>query len=340
MSKIAFTTATGLGPLPRLVKEIGGPAAVRRIFQPTGISRKVVDNLDAHLPLQHMIALFSRAVIEVGTGDFGLLVGEQMSPADFGPWVRYVVAANTLGEMLGRVCKALKYHQNGTEMRIAQCGDSVRWSYAINCPFSANPSPFIDHVLQPMVKLVRPYTGLHWRPDEIEVAYASASRETTLSDKFEAPTRFGGRVTALAIDGDLMSSPRWEPSASAESVAFGDLRRMVRSSPPRSKLEKVASVVNVLIRSERPEIVTVTEKLNTSVRTLRRELNRDGMRFRDVVGQALFDHAVRLVIETPLPFEDIAREIGHGDSANFTRAFRRASGMPPSVYRTLHRQAV
>jgi hypothetical protein len=78
-----------------------------------------------------------------------------MSPIDFGPFVRYVAAAHNLGAMFERANRALPYHQTGTELWVDKRGPLVRWSYAIKCPFKANARPFIDHILQPLINLVR-----------------------------------------------------------------------------------------------------------------------------------------------------------------------------------------
>ena len=120
-------------------------------------------------------------------------------------------------------------------------------------------------------------------------------------------------------------------------MTYGDLRRMRQSAPPVCILDKVRSVVRLLIPSGRAEIETVAEKLNISVRTLQRELNADGSWFREVVRKARFACAVRLVAETELPLEDIASNVGYSDPSNFTRAFRSAAGMPPSAYRAIRK---
>jgi AraC-like DNA-binding protein len=158
-----------------------------------------------------------------------------------------------------------------------------------------------------------------------------------LHDNFETPIHFGQQTTALLIERELLSCPRLERIGTGELITFGDLRRMAMALPPRTTSGKAAHIVSLRVRSGGPEIDSVAEKLEISVRTLQRELNRDGVRFRDLVQRARFDQAVRLVVETPSPIEDIAREIGYSDPANFTRAFRRASGMPPKAYRRLHR---
>jgi AraC-like DNA-binding protein len=338
MSKTAFTTASGFGPLPKLLRDMGGPTAVRRVFQMTGLPLDIIKNRTAHFPMRDMIALFSQAAVYLGDADFGLRVGAQMSATDFGPWMRYVMAAQNLGAMLQRAGKALPYHQTGAELLIEKNGSMVRWSYAIRSPFAENPQPFIDHILQPMIDLVRLYAGPQWRPRGIEVAHLGSSRRASFQDTFAVPIYFTKQTTALVIERELLSSPQVTRSTTSEPVTFGDLRRIAISTPPRSTAEKARSIVELRVRTGGCDIESVAAKLSISVRTLQRELNRDGMSFRDVVQRARFGQAVRLIVETCRPLEEIAREIGYSDPANFSRAFQRASAMSPSVYRMLHRR--
>jgi AraC-like DNA-binding protein len=317
---------------------MGGLAAMRRVFQNAGVPLDLIENRRTHLPIQDMIALFSEAAIYLGDADFGLRVGGHMSAIDFGPWMHYATAAPNLDAMLERMGKALPYHQTGTEFQVEKNGPSVRWSYTIKGPIAGKPQHAIDHVVQPMISLVRLYAGPQWRPRAIEVAYSGSSRKASLENAFEVPIYFTEKTTALVIERELLSSPQLTRGVGWELVTFGDLRRMAMSRPPRTTADKARSVVALRIPNSSPNIETIAAELNTSVRTLQRELSRDGMRFRDVVQRARYDQAVRLVAETHRPFQDIAREIGYSDPANFTRAFQHASGMPPSAYRKLHRR--
>jgi AraC-like DNA-binding protein len=62
----------------------------------------------------------------------------------------------------------------------------------------------------------------------------------------------------------------------------------------------------------------------------------------DHLGHSLFAHvqnlrmldARRLLEESSLSIRDIAAAVGYGDAAHFTRAFRRATGISPRVYRS------
>ena len=80
-----------------------------------------------------------------------------------------------------------------------------------------------------------------------------------------------------------------------------------------------------------PSLEQLAASLRLSSRTLHRRLDAEGKRFRDLLNMARMTKAERMLLRG-LSVTDIAHSLGYGDSANFTRAFRRHHGMPPSRF--------
>ncbi|CAN0007146.1 unnamed protein product [Chrysoparadoxa australica] len=73
--------------------------------------------------------------------------------------------------------------------------------------------------------------------------------------------------------------------------------------------------------------------LNISSRTLDRYLRKEGTSFRELSKQARKDRAGGLLSQGRLSVTEIAMELGYADAANFSRAFRRDTGLTPSQWR-------
>jgi AraC-like DNA-binding protein len=80
-----------------------------------------------------------------------------------------------------------------------------------------------------------------------------------------------------------------------------------------------------------PSLEQLANQLQMSSRTLHRRLEAEGQGFRDLVNKARMDKAAQLLGEG-CSVTDIAHRLGYGDSANFTRAFRRHYQVPPSRF--------
>lgn len=81
-----------------------------------------------------------------------------------------------------------------------------------------------------------------------------------------------------------------------------------------------------------PKLEEFARILNLSPRTLERRLAAEGSGFRALARRARFDRACELLRVGRLSITQIAYQLGYGDAANFTRAFRREAGMAPSEY--------
>lgn len=81
-----------------------------------------------------------------------------------------------------------------------------------------------------------------------------------------------------------------------------------------------------------PKLEELARILNLSARTLERRLSNEGQGFRELARRARFERACELLRAGRLSVTQIAYQLGYTDVANFTRAFRRESGVAPSAY--------
>lgn len=98
--------------------------------------------------------------------------------------------------------------------------------------------------------------------------------------------------------------------------------------------------LNLLILSQLtdgyPGVALIAKALGMSTRSLQRQLAQKHMSYSLLVEQVRFNQAIHLLQDPDLKLIDIAFRLGYEDQANFTRAFRRWTGISPSQYRHLH----
>ncbi|MDJ0541965.1 MAG: helix-turn-helix transcriptional regulator, partial [Microcystis sp. M53603_WE2] len=68
-------------------------------------------------------------------------------------------------------------------------------------------------------------------------------------------------------------------------------------------------------------------------RTLQRRLGEEGLTYTQVVEKIRFEQAVLWLQEPQIKLIDIAMELGYSDTAHFTRAFKRWTGLSPRDFR-------
>ncbi len=82
-----------------------------------------------------------------------------------------------------------------------------------------------------------------------------------------------------------------------------------------------------------PNIIEIAQLLHMSERTLRRKLVNAGTSFQYLLDDVRYRDSRNMLSSTPINIQSIASKLGFQDPANFTRAFKKWSGMTPSQYR-------
>ncbi len=81
-----------------------------------------------------------------------------------------------------------------------------------------------------------------------------------------------------------------------------------------------------------PAMKTIADELHIDPRTLRRRLVEEGTSFRELLVEVRRDRAEQM-LATNVSIETMARRLGYAETASFTHAFTRWTGLSPSQFR-------
>lgn len=82
-------------------------------------------------------------------------------------------------------------------------------------------------------------------------------------------------------------------------------------------------------------LADVCKQLATTESTLRRNLKREGMNFREVLYELRLASALTLLLQTSLPIYRIAYDCGYQSVSRFTSNFHKRFGVPPKQFRAM-----
>jgi AraC-like DNA-binding protein len=97
--------------------------------------------------------------------------------------------------------------------------------------------------------------------------------------------------------------------------------------------EKVKTLIKSRLYEGCPDIDSIARMLFVSVRTLQRKLSVTGLTYSEMVQQARYEEASKMLIDGDTKIIDIAYDLGYEDPSNFSRAFRRIAGASPCEFR-------
>lgn len=166
---------------------------------------------------------------------------------------------------------------------------------------------------------------------------AGAARGTPLR-YWGVPIRHGAGRFALVYGGDadgIAVCPDRSPVLAARTLYGGVADMLDRLRPPRraeSLADRVARLIaDGLAGAGWADQVAVAGRLGISVATLRRALEAEGTRFRDVRARVL-NRAAQAALREGCPVADVAERLAFSDGRSFARAFRQWNGISPADF--------
>lgn len=183
--------------------------------------------------------------------------------------------------------------------------------------------------LEAYIHLIRRFAGVCWQPKQIGIEHSEYPDD--LQDRYPSSQILTNQPFGyLAIPYSSLPCAIKTPHVNNESAKepLVDLASL-------SDTEKLGYLLEPYLHSGYLSMRFAAELMGTSVRTLARRLADCGASYQAVIDNARFDKARRLLLEKDLSINDVARSVGFDNQSNFTRMFRRISGITPRQFRSV-----
>ncbi|WP_372966174.1 AraC family transcriptional regulator [Marinobacter sp.] len=144
--------------------------------------------------------------------------------------------------------------------------------------------------------------------------------------------RYQSKRNAMLVSAEAADRPL--PTFSARLVRMLD--DQCRLQLEQRQTSGLAGLVRQQILGPLGLVATLDEVAKTlamSPRSLRRKLDQEGTSFRALVEEERSQAATQILSGSDMKLDELAIHLGYTDTASFTRAFRRWTGMSPGEYR-------
>lgn len=321
MRPVPLVRASSLRPLFDFLDRAGGDLqGVRDRAGPVFREPEVL------LPIGYAGALFDEAARASGLADLGMRLAAATSVDGFGRWGALILRSPTAGAFLQRALASYRAFDSSYHAWTVTRGEET-WLHVAYCRSLRRGRAQVSEF-----SLLLWLAGLHrilgpgWRPAELHFEADEPPHAAALDALAIRGARFRQPALAIAV-------PRRDLARRHETVCNGapfDLGGPIPASDFTGSLRQTAET---LLRFGRLELAAAAEAAGMSERSLQRRLGEAGLTFSDIVEGARFAVARRMLADPAVRVADVSAELGYTDSANFTRAFRRWSGVPPRVFR-------
>ncbi len=326
------TLAATSSALVEAIKPYGCDADA--LFRQAGLEKSAITVPGARYPLAAVNRLWQLAREATGDPCIGLFVGRSLRPTALHALGFAWLASPDLLQGLERMTRYVRIVNSGLSAEIIVEGDLVRVVRDIEV---AHCDEAVDGFLAAVVKMCRAMSDVEFAPELVTIRHADNGHIDQYIDYFKCPITFGADEDALHFSLATLQAPL--PAANLDLAHANDrvAERYLASLDPNLVQDKVREILLDLMPSGKVTQNVVAGQLHRSVSSLQRQLQSEGVSYRQILEDTRRALATQFVREEDYSLSQIAYLLGFSDQANFSRAFKRWTGKTPTGFRTDNR---
>jgi AraC-like DNA-binding protein len=308
-------------------------ADVKALRAASGLNERDLRDPDARIPSKHLLEILERASDQLRDPLVGLHAGARAHTR--GPLFYLLLSSCSLAQALRRFTRFARVTLDTQEFRVGRDRGVVSLTVDPVDPPIAQNRHACDYIVAAVLTSLRRAVP-RFRPLRVDLVHAAPGAEAEAEKTIGCPVRFKARRNVLYFaDAALQSVP-----AAANSTIGDQIERyaesLLRRIAPRTCRDRVAAAVRrLLVEGHRPDRRVVARRLNTSERTLQRQLEEEGTSFKAVRDRVREETSRALLSNASLKVEAVGRSVGFSEASAFSKAFTRWAGHSPARFRAL-----
>ncbi len=149
---------------------------------------------------------------------------------------------------------------------------------------------------------------------------------------FNCPVEFGHHRNEILVDRSILDHRSPQRDRLASEYCQAQCKRLLSKFGLQGGLVEQVRKILVARPGSFPSIEETASQLNMSIRTLRRNLTKEGCNFQGLLDE-IRQQLAQEYLASNMSIERIAELLGYSEAANFSHAFKRWSGVSPSHFR-------
>ena len=317
-------------PFTRFLTKVG--ASVERGFSRARLPVCALEDVDNYVPSRGFWAFLIDMARREHMEDLGFRVGMRFGANGPDPRISELLRASpTLYRGVARACEM-------TNKTITNCTMGMMpsrrdgYTYVFHSPSCGADNPAVEQIgwfgLGILIGMIREYAGAEWQPTEIGLMTHRAPNRHIRNTLPVPRVRQSQPASYIELPNSMLSLPPPGP----DTRAAGE-RAIGYEKCPVGFVGTMRTLVATYVQESEFSIKDAAALCDTSVRTLQRNLKQCGTSYSEVLDEARFQIARRLLREPQVRIAEISYRLGYANPTHFSRAFRRIAGVSPKSYR-------
>ena len=326
------TLASLVGLLATSLREEYGidPAS---IYSQAGIPLAPPGSPQHRYPLAKICKLWELGKEASGDETIGLRTGRYAKPAQFYAFGYSWMASSTL---LGALQRLTRYYQlmstASVEVSLTETADSYALSTIFPEASKSPPKEGIDCGMTALLALCDIVAEREIRPIRVELICPPTVHPDAYRDALRAPIQFNADIGTFHFDKETLRAPLRHGAPDVAKATDKIAEQYIETLDPSEVASQVRRLLIALLPSGKADQELVSRRLNRSTSTLQRQLQLEGLNYRDVLESTRRSLAENYLRDKKHSYAQIAYLIGFSDQSNFSRAFKRWTSLSPKQY--------
>lgn len=325
-----------VGPLmgiPVVVAELGGDA--EQICRRAGLELSVFREPDETIPFLAASRLLELCAKENRCETFGFLVGQRVAPSALGLPGFMLRSAPNVRAALELLTKHFSLHDEGGTASLTSDGSTSALAYRLIHPNNPAADQIYDLAIAVACNILRVLCGPRWTPIVVRLTRQVCPDWPGYKQFFASPLELGAPFPSIFFATNWLDRalPTADPLLLLHLEQQAQTLRKVMGADTTGRLRRLLQKAFAQGSFSEPDFA---RQLCVHVRTLRRRLKAEGIRFSKELTDFRYERAREMLARTGMPIADIAGALGFADTTAFSRAFKRWSGVTARQWRREH----
>lgn len=290
---------------------------------------------EALIPEKPFWHLINQVAIAEMIPDFGMQV------AQVTPWYRVdsiqklINKSQSLKTLLDSFCEITPSQSNVTSFKL-HTENALGWFEYSGQHLISNDIQMELYRVTSMIELVQLAAGKNWRPLMVRLMMDKNRVVEENSVLNDCELVFSQARTAIAFPAGLLDATITLQSTSKPTHPGIDNNRKLNEIQEKSELvNALREIISFYITEENLSVEVIADIAGLTTRSLQRTMKKHGISYNQLLSDARQQYAETKLRDSVSKISDIAYQLGYNDTAHFTRAFKRWTGMTPTEFRNI-----
>ncbi len=305
----------------------------QKIFSDFGVLLEDIKKNNARIPSSVMAQVWQQGLELSQDPYLSLRVANLFMPAAFSSLGLALSASEHVHDALQRACRYSHVISNDASVSLVE--DEHQVALTVNAQVLGESQNFtgLEAVFACMLIVLRSVAGQNFKAQEVHFKHGFSGDKKPFEAFFNCPVYFSSNTNELVFN----KAHIFKQQAFANSRLTNKLDQWIEEYLCQSQQQRLTPRVKKLIVYHLAQgechLPTISAQLAMSTRVLQRKLKAEGTGFSGLYDECRQQLALKLIVNPRHTLSYVSEVLGFNNPGNFTRAFKRWTGMTPQVFR-------